>query len=468
MSVDTKHAGYTERTADWQTCRDVLAGGKAVRAAGETYLPKLSGQSASEYKAYQVRAGWFGATARTHDGLTGMIFRKPAVMETPGAMDDMLTDVSMDATPFNAFAELFVGEIMAVGRVGALVEFPVVTEQPGSLAQASQLGLRPYAKIYRTESIINWKTSRIANAEQLSLVVLHETVETPGKDEFEIVPIDQWRVLDLFNGAYRVRLYRRGEKAAIEQIGADDFPLRAGKNLTEIPFVMCGPDGISNLVAKPPMLDLADANLEHYRLSADYRHGLHFTGLPTAVVTGVTEDPQSPLDLRIGSATAWVFDNADAKAFFLEFTGQGLTALKDAIEDHKHVMALLGARIIAGEKKAAEAADTANIHRAGESSVLASIAIGASQALTKVLTIMADWAQITGTVKVELNTDFVPATMDAQTLAALVAAWMQGAISWETLFWNLKQGEVVQDSITPEDEQARIGTPQGNIAPTEA
>lgn len=217
-------------------------------------------------------------------------------------------------------------------------------------------------------------------------------------------------------------------------------------------------------MAKPPLLDLADANLEHYRLSADYGHGLHFTGLPTAIVTGYDDDKDNPL--RIGSTTAWVFPNAEADAKYLEFTGQGLGALKEAISEKKADMALLGARIIASERRAVEAAETANIHRAGETSVLASVANGASQALTVMLQTMGWWAQIAGNIKAELNTDFVPATMDAKTLTALVAAWMQGAISWETLFWNLKQGEVVQDSITAEDEQTRIGITPG--APGEA
>lgn len=98
MSVDTKHPAYTAREQDWKTCRDVLAGGKAIRAAGASYLPKLHGQDADEYAAYQLRAGWFGATARTHEGLTGMVFRKNAVMDLPDSMQDITADVSLDST----------------------------------------------------------------------------------------------------------------------------------------------------------------------------------------------------------------------------------------------------------------------------------------------------------------------------------------------------------------------------------
>jgi hypothetical protein len=50
-------------------------------------------------------------------------------------------------------------------------------------------------------------------------------------------------------------------------------------------------------------------NLDHYRLHADYRHGMHFTALPTAWVSGFDK----AATLRIGSSTAWVTDTPGAK-----------------------------------------------------------------------------------------------------------------------------------------------------------
>jgi hypothetical protein len=49
----------------------------------------------------------------------------------------------------------------------------------------------------------------------------------------------------------------------------------------------------------------------------------------------------------------------------------------------------------------------------------------------------------------------------------LVTAWQAGAISFETLFWNLKQSEIVENEITSEDEQARI-KPITPVLPTAA
>ena len=69
---------------------------------------------------------------------------------------------------------------------------------------------------------------------------------------------------------------------------------------------------------KLPLADIIAVNLDHYRLNADYKHGLHFTALPTAWVSGFDKSS----NLRIGSSTAWVAETPGATAGFLEFTGQ--------------------------------------------------------------------------------------------------------------------------------------------------
>jgi hypothetical protein len=169
------------------------------------------------------------------------------------------------------------------------------------------------------------------------------------------------------------------------------------------------------------------------------------------------------------------FENHEAKAFFLEFTGEGLGALSKRLEEKEAMMAALGARMLAAEKRAAEAAETAAIHRSGENGVLGSLAIGASQAISKALTWCAEWAGVVGEAKVELNTDYLPAGMTSQDITALVQAWQAGAISHLTLLDNLQRGEIARQGVTAEEEIALIesegpklgtmGEPAGGVLP---
>ena len=392
--------------------------------------------------------------SRTVDGLTGMLFMKKEVVVAPAAMDSIIADVTMGGLSLHQFAEVIAEEVITIGRIGVLIDYPPIVNAV-TLAQAQAQGARPYATMYDAESIINWKTGRINNVEQLTLVVLEEENEIPV-DEFESKCEPQWRVLDLAEGAYRQRVFRkdkRGEFILVEEI----FPQINGRVINKIPFEFFGVRDNSPCVDKPPLLDLVDVNLSHYRTIADYCHGLHFTGLPTPVVTGYYSDDKSA-SLRIGSGTAWLLPDPQSKAFYLEFTGQGLGELREALRSKEAMMATLGARILAPEKRAAEAAQTANIHRSSENSVLASIAQSISVGLTHVMEWLRDWSNITGDVKVELNRDFIPNSMTAQDVDSLVKSWQSGAISHETLFFNLVAGDIIAQETSFDDEMERIAT----------
>ena len=67
----------------------------------------------------------------------------------------------------------------------------------------------------------------------------------------------------------------------------------------KIPFVFHGPRHSRPEPDKLPLADIIATNLDHYRLDADYKHGLHFASLPTAWVSGFDKDAE----LRIGSST---------------------------------------------------------------------------------------------------------------------------------------------------------------------
>jgi hypothetical protein len=233
-----------------------------------------------------------------------------------------------------------------------------------------------------------------------------------------------------------------------------------------IPFEICGPRGVDAKVKKPPILDLADVNLSHYRSTADYEHGLHFTGLPTPYVTG--HDFTEGKTISLGSTDMIGFPNPQSQVGFLEFQGLGLTQLSGRLKEKEAMMAALGARLLSAEKRAAETAETAAIHRSGENSVLASIAVAASMAITKSINWCLMWAGIQAEGKVELNTEYLATGMTSQDLTAIVGAWQAGAISTATLYDNLQRGEIARQGVTFEEEEQAIaddGPPLGVLPP---
>lgn len=437
----------------WNRCNDAAGGQDSVHQAGTKYLPMLKDQTEADYQAYKQRATFYNATWRTIVGLGGMLLRKPPKVEVPASVEPLLETITNDFQPIDVIVNNVVEEALKTGRVGLLVDYPDVDTSKLTKADAALLNLRPTLALYKAATIINWKEDCVNNNRFLSMVVLVEDYEKPV-DEFTSLREDRYRVLDLLGGKYRQRIFRIKDDGTQEQVGEDMFPTMNGNTMDAIPFYIIGPDDTRIEPDEPPLIDLVDMNLAHYRVSADYEHGCHFTGLPTGWITGHTVNEGEKIYL--GSQSMMILPSADAKVGFLEFTGQGLASLEKNLSSKENHMAILGARMLETQKQAAEAAKTAHIHRSGEGSVLASMARSISEGLQIALQKLSDWAGGNGVVIFELNRDFLPMDADPAELTALMGLWQGGATSKETLFDNLQKREVIADSVTFEEEEEKI------------
>lgn len=467
--VRTTAPDYDTFAPKWKRVRDVICGQDAMHAAAEAYLPKLKNEDHLSYKARVNRSDFFNATWRTIDGLTGMAFRKPPQVDVPAAIKSYLDDITMSGVTMEGFAKECVEEVLGPGRIGVLVDHPQQQMdgegQPVivTVSTAQQMGLRPTLQLYTAEAIRNWKFARVNNAWTLVQVVLGETAMV-DEDEFTAKPEKRYRVLDLENGTYRQRLFKV-EKEQDVQIGGDIFPLMNGQPLTFIPFMLCGTQGKNDQIDEPPLIDLVDKNVAHYQVNSDYRHGLHFTGLPTPVVSGyVPEEPGSKL--YIGSTAAWTLPDPTAKAYFLEFTGEGLKSLESSLSRLETQMAILGARMISDETaKQVETLGATQIKRQGENSVLAKIVQSVSETLEWALNVFAQWANASGKITYQINRDFMPALMDGRELLALVQALQAGGLSNKEFFQLMQRGDVIdaEKQFEMHQEEIKADPPGGGI-----
>jgi hypothetical protein len=473
---------YDEFLPKWSRARNVIAGEDRVKEAVEVYLPRLDSQTDDEYLAYVQRASFFNATGRTSEGFQGMVFRRDPIIKLPEAgtpVGDVLarfsTDANMFGTSLYLYSKTIAEEILDVGRAGTLVEW-----HDGER--------RPFVCFYQAEQIINWRVERIAERPVLTLVVLREIADVfKGEDYFEAEVVPQIRVLRLVrnavtstegNGGNEASTARQEPRATYvvdvwQELENENnsakkewklvetrSPTRAGKPLTFIPFVFHGPKDDSPDPEKPPLDDVIVVNLGHYRLDADFKHGMHYTALPTAWVAGFDKDTQ----LRIGSSTAWVSDNPQARAGYLEFAGQGLQTFEREKDRLEKQMAVLGSRLLESQKRVSESAEALSLRQAGESSIVSNISASISKSLTKVLRWAYWWltnepdpdAIPTEVASMELNRDFETATMTAQELVAVVQAWQAGLMSHDSALNLMRQGELLPPSRTNEEEMELI------------
>lgn len=466
--VDITNKDYSKFKRYWKKCQDLFEGQEKVHDEGEQYLPKLSGQEEDEYKAYRDRTLFYNAFGRTVQGLTGMIMRKPPAVEYDDNDDiaTFLEDVTTSGMPFTGFVEEAIEEIMINGRGGILTEYPRVDTRNLTIAEAERLGLRPYWEYYEAEQIRYYRTESINNQKTVTMVILGFTETIPDEtDEFKTHEREVLMVLDLTNiegfegRRYRQRRFIKGKdennKTTWVQDGDDIVPRANGEPLEEIPFVFNGVRNSDPEFDKPPLLDLANANINHYQKEADHSNALHVVGVPTPYLSGVQLDEGETIQL--GTTTCIVIKDPNGEGGFIELEGKSLDALKEKIESLEERMAFLGARMLAPEKRQAEAAETAQIHRQGEVSVLASMANGLSNAFQKALGHVAKFYGFPDLeITVELNTDFMAWPMKPQMVGAIMKAWQAEAIAFSDMVSALKSGEIVREDRTPEDIQSEI------------
>lgn len=449
MPVNSTHPQYKQTVGQWTRCRDAVDGQDAIKAKTTEYLPALSAhagsmEGAAAYRAYLGRALWFGATDRTLRGYVGAIMRNEPGFVVPDVIKSRIEDITDQGQQAVEFVHTMTKELLTTGRCGLLVD--KCADDPEELA---------YIRLYYPENILNW---RFKDDVLVHLTLSERVLVDDPSDPYELMEIEQIRELFLGEKGYGVRLWHKKSDAQGERwevVGAIS-PLLRGSALDFIPFVFVSSDKDAVSCSKPPILDLVDANINHFQLDADWRHGLHFTALPTAVFTGTDETK-----FHLGSETAISMRNENSKAYFLEFQGLGLTAIRDAMEERKAQMASLGAQLLQrGQRgRGVETAEAARIQNSGETSLLSTIVGRTEEALEKALQYILMWEGRPveeGAIEVKLNRDFIDATLNAEDINALVAGWQAGSMPTESLFWNFQRGGVVEPKLSYEDFKKQL------------
>jgi hypothetical protein len=432
----------------WKRNRDIIEGEYAVKHCGVFYLPMpTSSMSALDYAAFKDRTLFYPAASRTHDGLMGLMYRKAPVLTAGALLASIASMITQAGDTVEDLCEEVSAETLITNFTGLLTDQPT-SDGEMSRADALALGYRPFIAVYRAESILEVTQSVVRNRKVLTRVRLLDDCATV-------------RELLLIDGQYVQRVWK--EIAGTWNLSDEFRPTRDGAILDHIPFVVVNSDG--KLTPTPAALDhCVNLNLQHYRQYGLVTIAMMYQASPIGYVAGLdlastiaddgTVTPAPTLSVSPG--TIWQFADATTKVGTLEFSEGGIGALSTVADKIEEFIATVGARILSSDKAAAEAAETLAIRRASENSVLASTTRTIGRQIEVALQMVADWMGDTEEVKLALNTDFLPSPMTSLELQAIVQAWQAGAISTETKFYALQQGEIVPPTTTFEEEQARI------------
>lgn len=430
------HPEYVGALEDWTKIRDCLKGARAIKEAGTKYLPRLKAQSQEDYDNYLYRALFFPITGKTVASLVGLATSKKPKIDAPEPMAMYFSDT---ASAQYQFTEFYVGtfnEVVLQGRYGVLIDAP-------------DRGGEPYPVPYIAENLINWTEDESG---KLTMLLLREYSNTT-EDKFSTTVKCRYRHCYIgADGTYYQELLDEDLKSTTLPFA----PMFSGATIDYIPFTCIGSSGCHMWVDKPPMLDISTINLSHYLTSADLEWGRHIVGLPTPVVSGVDAGTK----LSIGGTAAWVLPTADAKAYYLEFMGQGLQSLEKAMTEKIGLMSSLSARLVDSSAKGSEAAEAVRLRYVNEAASLIHIIGAIETGLVIVYNQLAKLRRDSGQIKIALQRDVMGNAVTFGDMKVLFEAYLSGSISKETLVYNLRRLDALDPNREDSEELAAIKEPE--------
>lgn len=459
MPVNTEHCEYAGISQRAKKVRDFMDGGSKVKP----YIHQLPGHTPEIYKKYQDRAYYLPALARTVDAFVGMIMQpQPIVHNAEEAFKPYLDDLTYDGEPFNRVAAQVVEKVIASARCVMVVDYPSAGTEKLSVLEAEKKGLRAYARLYNAEDLIDWRVSSSNGERYTTQLRLKETYEVQNSsDEFEFETKTQYRVLEIVDGKYQVRIFRDIDGVDV-QYGETIQPLSNGKPLDFIPAVVFGPSSLdASMVEFPPVYELTEVAQSHLNDSADRQWALAWCGCPTPVFTGITD---AEFTFALGASQGIALAEGGT-ATLLTMTSDAVGALRDSMEDKRRDMAAIGARLLVDESKVQVAFETAQIQRAGEHSILSGVANTVADGLTQILRMLAAWSgKENKEIRVELNTEFIPKDLTPDEMRADMEAVQSGYLSSTDAFHKWQKRGAIRSDKTFEDHQEEIEDDKARLA----
>lgn len=364
--VDTQHLLYPALEKKRDVFHAVKGGTDAIRAKGETYLPKYPAEQSTEYKERLAQATIDGIVSGGVDTLSGAVFYGDIdTSKVNASIQPLLENIDNKGNHFNVFArETF--DAAFDGSAVILVDMPEETEEGKQLqttygAEADKiLKRRPYWRLYFANDVINWryKVNELTQATELELIVFHEPKEEVDPDnKFGVKTIDYYRVYFMEGSQVKWELWRK-KGSGESRDGGEYFMEKDGtlQGRSAIPVAIVG-----CLDEEPRLLVESRLEVKAYQKESSFDI-IEYLSVPIFYTIGYPDDAPA---LALGASTHLRLPNpglsgGQSEVGFAQIDSAGHTSLKEtiaAIKDYirSRLNDLTAAAMGSPEKTATEA-----------------------------------------------------------------------------------------------------------------
>jgi len=433
----------------------LLGGTEAMRDAGTWLLPKHELEDNSSYNDRINTATLHNIFEKTVESLVGRPFGDPVkLIDIPDSITSLTRNMDLKGNNITTFLREVFRSGLANGMTHVMVDMPrrrdpEEGEPTRTLEDDINENLRPYWISIDPADLIFAERMFINGNEFLIHARIRETVvERRGFAE-----VVHQRIRQLDPGRVRIweLIKKKGKKEEwfiIDEFETD-FPL--------VPIATFYTNRQDYMLAKPPMLDLADLNIQHWQNSSDQNAIMTVARFPMLAGTGIDDDEDV---MEVGPKRMLTASDTGAKFYYVEHSGAAIESGRKDLLDLEEKMTIFGAdylrkRKVSGDRTATERV----IDSDEETSPLEDDVTRFESFLEELLDITGIWLGIPEDEEkgiIEISRDFGPNIADLGDLEALRDARMGRDISRETYLFELKRRDVLDDEFNTEENDKQL------------
>lgn len=450
----TPNAQYVEAAKDLTLIRDLLAGTRRMHEKFKDYIAKYSAEKPAAYKRRGTAAKVYGGLARTLSAAVGMLFAKPPQKsETFAAIEDDWDNLDGRGTGGDVIVKRRAKDAIADGFSVILVDHPPAPKDVEvHSGNERALNLRPIWASYTRADLISWITAKIDNVDATVQVVLREG-GSKRVGRFGSQAVLRYRVARLvvqpdptvqpsppqLMAVWDLLEESKDASGNVTLASIDNgiFRDKNGATFRRLPVALVySNDSEAFGCAHPPLLDVAWANLEHWRVATNLRHYEDLCALPQPTLVGSLQKGPNGEDIPFALGPTTVIRLQDGGSFtFAELKGDSLEQLRKSLVEKKDEIGELGLSFLATRPNGVESAEKRRLDATAENATLGTSAQGIQDGINLALEFHAQYLGIPKeqAPTITINRDFDLQAMDAATMAVYIQAVVQAGLPAEVL-----------------------------------
>jgi hypothetical protein len=448
-SPATESSAYEIMRSRWAKMEAVVGGTETMRAAGQDYLPQHVEEDDTRYEERLGTATLINLTELTLESLVGRPFSDPVQLseDMPEAVKEIMEDVDLQGNNIDVFGRRWFREGMKKAFAHVLVEFPKREEKadgsPRTLEDDRKERLRPYWVFIKPENLI----FAFVEIQQGKEVVTHARFIEEVTEMVGFAEVVKRRIRVFEPGMQTIYEEREDDRKKVKWVMVESIPV----DLPFVPLVTFYAAKDGPMLAKPPLMDLADLNIAHWQSGSDQRAILTVSRFPMLAMSGAADDER----LVIGPFKWLYTSDPQGKFYYVEHTGKALKAGKDDLDDLIAQMSHYGGEFLK-KQPGRQTATARALDSAEATSPLQDMTIRFMDAVDHALWITAQWLKLPEGGKVTLPTDFGPERSDQNDILALQFTRKVRDISRKWYLQELKRRGLLGDEFDADQDLEQI------------